>query len=434
MIDLEAYSNNFLMKVKLLLLFLILNFGCISQNGRRNEINETQSGNSFYTIDFAGLLENKMEVPISEIAESIEYVPLETNDKSVLTRVRYAEFSKDFIFIQQYGISKPLLIQFDKKGKFIRYIGRAGNGPVEYDLIRKFSIDEENNLIYIQSNSSKKILVYSFEGKYIKTINIRRDETEIVWSRDSLFMCFREPTIGNEKYVFTEINSDGEILQTVKNYCLWKDPPPFERMRSYPGLHFFYRINNDLHFKGVYNDTVYTYDSNNKIVPKFSIDLKKFKIPDEMIIERGLVKRIPTDYFWISATESSRYVFILYCAYDTDDPQGHKAPEAGYMIYDKNTKSGRTLRNKEGVMKLFNEIGDWGFKNDIDAGPELIPEYTNDSLAFHFISSITMKRYLESDEFLSSTPRYPDRKKMLLDQMKGLNESDNDILMIVKLK
>lgn len=411
---------------------LILMFGCTAQNGKIDQVKNTQSDNSFYTIDFPAILGRKREVLISEIADNIEYIFLESTNESVLGSIRDAKFSKDYIFIEAYGT--PRLIQFDRNGSFIRYIGRIGNGPAEYNGMREFSIDEERRLIYIQSNWVRNILVYSFEGKYVKTIKINRDDTAIVWSRDSLFMCFSKPYIGNEKYVFTEINSNGKIFQTVKNYSLWKDPPPFGRSMSYPGQNFFYRLNNRLQFKGIYNDTIYTYDSNNKIIPKLFIDLKEYKLPDEMIFERGLVRRIPTKYFWIGVNESSRYVFIFYCAYDSDDSQGHGAPVAGYMIYDKTTSAGNALRNKEGKMIRFNEIGEWGFKNDVDGGPEMIPEYTNDSLALHFISSLELKKYLASDKFLKSTPKYMDKKEMLINQMKDLRESDNDVLMVVKLK
>jgi len=409
-------------------------FSCTTQNGNINQVKNTKSDNSFYTIDFPEILEKKREVPISEIAESVEYIPLETTDKSAINRIYDAKFTKDYIFIQQYGTSQSLLIQFDRQGKFIRYIGKAGNGPEEYNQIREFSVDEKKELIYIQSNWTKKILAYSFKGEYIKTFNLKHNIYKIVLSRDSLFMCFGEPSIGNEENVFTEINSNGEILQCVKNYNLWKDPPPFGRNNVYPGQNFFYRLNNRLQFKGKYNDTIYTYDTNNKIIPKFYVDLKEYKLPEEMIIERGLVRRIPTDYFWVGVNESFRYVFILYCAYDTDDSQGDGAPIAGYMIYDKILRTGSAISNRGGKMKRFNEIGEWGFINDIDGGPELIPEYINDSLAFHFISSLEMKKYLSSDKFINSNPKYPDKKEMLTKQMKGLNESDNDLLMVVKLK
>lgn len=413
---------------------IVLTFGCHSKNEQRNKSGDIRANSSFYTIDFPAILENKREVPVSEIAENITYVPLESTGESALGRIQDVKLTRDYIFIHAFGT--PLLAQFDKEGNFLRYIGKIGKGPEEYDLIRQFSVDEKTGFIYIQPNWIRNIQVYSFTGKFVKTIKLNRDERAIVWCRDSSFMCYSEPLIGNEEYVFKEINSAGEIIQTVKNYYPWKDPPPFGRSMSYRGQHFFYNLGNRLHFKGVYNNTVYTYNQNSKIIPKFSVDLGKYKLPEEMIFERGLVRRIPPKYLWASVNESEGYVFIYYSAYDTDDPQGpgHGLPEAGYMIYDKKKAKGTSILSADGKMILFNDIGDWGFINDFDGGPELIPEFVKDSLAFRFISSIAMKEYLTSDEFLNSTPKDRTKKTMLINQMAGLKETDNDILMIAKLK
>lgn len=413
---------------------IVLTSGCNSQTGQRNKSGDIRADNSFFTIDFAEILENRREVPVSEIAENINYILLEFTGESSLGRIHDAKLTRDYIFIHAYGT--PLLAQFDVNGNFVRYIGKIGKGPEEYDLIRQFSVDEIKELIYIQPNWVRNIQVYSFTGEFVKTIKINRDERAIVWCRDSLFMCYSEPSTGNEEYVFKETNSAGEIVQAVRNYCKWKDPPPFGRMMSYPGQHFFYNLDNRLHFKGVYNDTVYTYDNNGKIIPGFSVDLGKYKLPEEMIFERGLVRRIPPKYLWACVNESESFVFIYYCAYDTDDSQGpgHGLPEAGFMIYDKKKGKGTSLLSADGKMILFNDTGDWGFINDLDGGPELIPEYVNDSLAYRFISSIAMKKYLTSDEFLNSTPKDQTKKAMLINRMAGLKETDNDILMIAKLR
>ena len=72
--------------------------------------------------------------------------------------------------------------------------------------------------------------------------------------------------------------------------------------------------------------------------------------------------------------------------------------------------------------------------NDLDGGMGFWPEYVNDSLAFQLIQAKDMKEYLNSEDFIKSTSKYPEQKEMLINHMKGLKESDNDVLMVVKLK
>ena len=57
---------------------------------------------------------------------------------------------------------------FDGKGKFVRRIGRQGQGPGEYSLVLSLDVDRENELIYLLDNG--KVNVYSLTGDYLKSI------------------------------------------------------------------------------------------------------------------------------------------------------------------------------------------------------------------------------------------------------------------------
>ena len=186
------------MKIHTLLILLIAIIGNACNNEKEKDINSQ----SFYTIDFPDILKNQQEVFVSNIAESVEYIRLDTTSSSLLGRIIDAKFTKDYIFIHHNG--NHLLAQFDIKGNFIRNIGKIGRGPREYTLIRKFSVDEENQLIYIQTSYKKGIMVFSFSGKYVKSIRDIGFDGWICWARDTLFIQFQEPFIGNEKYVFIE--------------------------------------------------------------------------------------------------------------------------------------------------------------------------------------------------------------------------------------
>ncbi len=55
-------------------------------------------------------------------------------------------------------------------------------------------------------------------------------------------------------------------------------------------------------------------------------------------------------------------------------------------------------------------------------------------LFYHGLMHYELKQYVESDAFKNSTPKYPEKKKQLEQLANSLNENDNPVLMLVKLK
>jgi hypothetical protein len=406
------------MKRLLLIPIVLLISGCNSKTDQKEKLAFIQPENTFFSINIPESMKKEREVQLSEIADTIEYISLETSQRSLLGSIMDVKMSKDFIFINSW---KGPLTQFDKSGKFIRSIGRIGRGPEEYIMIREFSIDEGHRKIYIQSNYNRSMQVYSFDGDHLESIIFPEDYGKIVWSRDSLLMCFNEPTRGVEKNIFEEINSKGEILQSVKNMFFWQNNNSMSYLSNYPQRKVYYRLDNRLHFKDWYNDTVYTYDSNEKIIPKYLIDLGSSKLPDLLRTEvTGTSVKSP-EFYWASANESVRYIFIVYSSYSSPNDRPGGPTDFGFIYFDKkNMEATRYNRNR--------------FLNDLDGGPNFYPEYVNDSTAFGFEPASQLKRYLETDNQENASPKKLEMKKILRTRFKGLDESDNPIIMLVRLK
>jgi len=47
---------------------------------------------------------------------------------------------------------------------------------------------------------------------------------------------------------------------------------------------------------------------------------------------------------------------------------------------------------------------------------------------------LKLKEYIASNEFKESNPKYPERKKELEELVNGLKETDNPVLVLVRLK
>lgn len=98
------------------MILLISLFGCNPSNKQKDEV--SNSGNpkehSFNSIDFYNIIKKQKEVCLSKIAETIEYIPLETSSECLLGDILDAKVTEDFIFIKHNGTK--LIAQFDRDG------------------------------------------------------------------------------------------------------------------------------------------------------------------------------------------------------------------------------------------------------------------------------------------------------------------------------
>ena len=388
---------------------------CTVSSSKSNKVVVTSSNDEFLTIDFPELLKKKKNAFLSEISDSIAYVHIETSDHSLLDYVIDAKLTDDFMFIKP---QRGLLRQFDRKGNFIRNIGKKGRGPGEYTYCMTFSLDKKERLIYIQDYI--KILIYNFDGVFQKSVTCPQNSPcSIVHHYDDQFIQFSDQFMGNEKFAFTEWNSKGDSLQEIPNYTFWKTKNPGIYFKTYHRRNVFYKLNNSLHLKGWYNDTIYTFDENRRFKPKYFIDLKKYKLPDEARIEVSLKGPRPKDCYWLGVKESNRYIFIYFNPYYEDSIGG--GPD--YILWNKEAHDGYLVNEKNGKSV---------FINDLDNGPDFIPTFINDSIAYCFINPIDLKEQIKTYTSTNKKEQILDSK--LLSLGASMKNEDNPLLMIVYLK
>ncbi len=90
-------------------------------------------------------IEGNVQLQWNEFVESVEIIPLETNENSLVGTLNAGIVNDDRIYI--FDFKQQILLSFDLTGKFIRQIGQRGAGPSEYLEIRDFCVT--NDRIYI---------------------------------------------------------------------------------------------------------------------------------------------------------------------------------------------------------------------------------------------------------------------------------------------
>ncbi|MBC8147851.1 MAG: 6-bladed beta-propeller, partial [Bacteroidetes bacterium] len=145
------------MKAFTLLFVIILICSCsVTKNNNKDQV--------FEIIDFENSLNNSNAIKtyISEIADEIEYIELETKRNNIIGKIGDIKIHGDTLVILD-STTKELLL-FNKKGQFLNKIGSIGKGPGEYVQITTWDIDQQNKSILLYDNKLQKFIKFSMNG------------------------------------------------------------------------------------------------------------------------------------------------------------------------------------------------------------------------------------------------------------------------------
>lgn len=126
-------------------------------------VSNPPSNNTLGVIDLSGNYPTR-KVDLNEIAD-LEYVPLETTDSSLLSRMCTRFYISDNYIITSDVYTGDVFF-FNRSGKFLHKFNRKGNGPKEYTSMTFVAVDFETEEFLIHDWPRKRVAIYSFEGEY----------------------------------------------------------------------------------------------------------------------------------------------------------------------------------------------------------------------------------------------------------------------------
>jgi hypothetical protein len=174
----------------------------------------------------------------------VEIVPLETTKASILHDLKKVAIGKDYIVTVKGGVQL-----WSRDGRFIRNIGRYGNGPNEYISISNIQFNEGEKRIYLHDRTRQRMMVYNLEGEVISTMN------KPMWI-DSF--CKTED--GYWVYVPTNWSSAGFALILLDNNfdkIVGEFFPQQAFFRPYSALRFFSDDKGEYYFAYPFSNVVY---------------------------------------------------------------------------------------------------------------------------------------------------------------------------------
>lgn len=99
---------------------------------------------------------------LSDLAESVRLVPLETKEGSLLNMIQEVKLFDDRLYVSDMA---GQILVFDIEGNFLYVLGKQGYGPGEYTHISSLAVDESAGMIHVASG--RKLLTYSTDNKLV---------------------------------------------------------------------------------------------------------------------------------------------------------------------------------------------------------------------------------------------------------------------------
>ncbi len=105
---------------------------------------------------------------VDQIADFAKVIPLESVDNALIGEIDKLEMDDSHIVILDKRTRTVWLFGID--GKFIRRIGRLGNGPKEYVSLDDMCFDKENGAVWIWDRIKQVMLEYDLAGELLKEV------------------------------------------------------------------------------------------------------------------------------------------------------------------------------------------------------------------------------------------------------------------------
>lgn len=269
-------------------LYGLLLYGCGAEKPVRIE---KVNGEALYVCDYFKTSDSTVVLKLGDILESLEIVKLDS-DTSATIGGGTVYFSDNYMMIPA-GYRQPVKL-FDRKGNYLRNIGKVGRGPGEYISLYDMQIDEKNKRIFLMPWQTRYLYEFNMEGDFVKPIPMMGGAPKAKFSVDGDRLTVLALPFKGLKWVAFQQTLDGKLLDSVP-------VGQFEINERNPYNNELYgsRDNHYVHIfrsMGKIQDTLYHYvPGKSGLIPKFTVDFGNTVPPIHEYREFG-------DYFYFETS------------------------------------------------------------------------------------------------------------------------------------
>lgn len=232
-------------------------------------------GEHYRTIKLPASFSDDKPFRMKDVIDSIWYLPLETNDSSVISYIEQVAVFKDYYIILDIFSNKVMV--FNKQGKFVRQLGHNGRGPGEYLDPNSFIIDKEKEEIIVHDDRSNRVIYYDINGKVIKE--------KMAKYRFNQFVKY------GDHYVINSDRSDNNHLERILNRKLLFTSPDWKvsstaftydwetQQQICTSLRSLIQTGDHINYNPAYTYDIYAV-TDSSIEKKYFVDAGNFALPE----------------------------------------------------------------------------------------------------------------------------------------------------------
>ena len=397
--------------------YLLVSCAGGSKSGNSDTIDGGDNQPPLYVF-LENILEKENSEPLSSVASEIIYIPLETNDNSLLgLDVEIEYLDGNYVVRDRYNI-----YLFNHEGKFIKQVARQGGGPADFPTVPyRTIVDRETNNFYLFTRT--KVLKFDKNANFL--YNFQIDDAYSTIGK-GVFTANKTMVLGLSNRVWAlddtttvynaiEIDTIGNVINKYIN----NSPRRIDNRQSYGSAISIYSFNDNIRFLDFGSDTLFSVVSGS-MIPYAILDLGNNKTDISPDISNFVNPRDAFEFMInlkghkIEFTiEDESFLFLSLTE------KGHSSNQI-HCIFNKKTKELKLL--KEG-----------GLLNDLDGGISFFPKKPFiDNMLISLKSAEEFKEEILSKDYNAQKAKYGERFENVYQLAKSLEDDDNEILIIAK--
>lgn len=390
-------------------------WGC---KGKTASTELVEEDNTPYILSLENIVNAKGEEFLSTITTDIQYIPLETTNKSLLKPIGNVVLLNNGNFLITDRASVRM---FSPEGKYIRKVSQQGGAPAEYSRLAAIAANPLTGGFFIQT--SKKMIEFDAEGNYVnnfetedRLMNMVVDaEGRLLLHRMSLLKSPEDTTV---TWALFRYDASGTELKRLA------DPSP--RMRGEHTISYavptrpLYLYDNKIRFNEFGNDTVFIVEEDT-FTPYAIIDLgyMRMSATPEGINLDAVDAEMRKKLFLAILTEDEHFFYMAF-------GWGFGGE---YLYSSYNKKSKQVVNYGNGQFYLTGK----GLTNDIDGGLPFFPlTITPNGTRIMWRDADAFKSNILKKDYEAEKKKYGEKFEKAWQLAQSLKEDDNPILILVK--